>query len=106
MYWNRARTLALAACGLPALLLMAPAAQAGGTPKIGLDKTGPTSAHQGETVTYGFAVENTGDVRLSDPVITDSKCESPITRDAGETDDSFDPGDTWHYSCTYTVPAG
>ena len=105
MYWNRARTLVLAACGLPALLLMAPAAQAGGTPKIGLDKTGPTSAQQGATVTYAFAVANTGDVRLSDPVITDSKCESPITRAAGETDASFDPGDTWHYSCTYTVPA-
>jgi hypothetical protein len=75
-------------------------------PGIDLVKTGPSTANAGETVTYFFAVTNTGNVTLKLGAIADDKCSSTPVRKAGETDTSFDPGDTFNFSCTYVVPAG
>ncbi len=75
-------------------------------PAILLTKTGADLANAGDTVTYSFAVANTGDVTLALDAIADDKCIDTPVRDAAETDTSFDPGDTFHFSCTYVVPAG
>jgi hypothetical protein len=75
-------------------------------PGIDLVKTGPSTANAGDTVTYFFAVTNTGNVTLTLGAIADDKCSSTPVRKAGETDTTFDPGDTFNFSCTYVVPAG
>jgi hypothetical protein len=75
-------------------------------PGIDLTKTGASFAYAGDTVTYSFAVRNTGNVRLTLGAIADDKCSSTPVRKAGETDTTFDPGDTFNFTCTYTVPAG
>jgi ketosteroid isomerase-like protein len=75
-------------------------------PAIDLTKTGPAFAYAGDTVTYSFAVRNTGNVTLTLGAIADDKCASTPVRKAGETDTSFDPGDTFNFTCTYVVPAG
>ena len=75
-------------------------------PKIELTKTGASHAYAGDTVTYRFAVRNSGDTKLSSVAVTDPKCTSAPVRAAGETDTSFDPGDTWNFTCTSVVPAG
>jgi hypothetical protein len=75
-------------------------------PAIALEKTGAGFAYAGDTVTYGFAATNTGNVTLDDVELTDSKCQATLVRKAGETDMTFDEGDVWHYTCTAVVPAG
>jgi uncharacterized repeat protein (TIGR01451 family) len=75
-------------------------------PAIEIVKTGATHAYAGDTVTYRFAVKNIGDTRLSGVTVTDPKCTAAPVRAAGETDMTFDPGDTWNYTCTSIVPAG
>lgn len=75
-------------------------------PGIELTKTGPASGAVGQTVTYAFAVRNTGNVTLVLGAIADDKCIDTPVRNAGETDSSFDPGDTFNFTCGYVVPAG
>jgi hypothetical protein len=75
-------------------------------PGILLTKTGANFAYAGDTVSYFFAVTNTGNVTLALGDIADDKCTSTPVRKAGETDTSFDKGDTFNFSCTYVVPAG
>lgn len=53
------------------------------------DANGNGSADVGETVSYSFTVENTGNVTVSDITITDDRAEvsgGPVTLAAGETD--------------------
>ena len=75
-------------------------------PKIELTKTGASFAYAGDTVTYGFAVRNKGDVTLTDVAVTDPRCSAAPVRAAGETDTTFDPGDVWNFTCTSVVPGG
>jgi hypothetical protein len=75
-------------------------------PGIELTKSGPSTANAGDTVTYTFAVRNTGNVTLALGAIADDKCTSTPVRKAGETDTSFNPGDVFNFTCTYVVPAG
>jgi len=75
-------------------------------PGIELTKTGPASGEVGQTVAYSFAVRNTGAVTLLLGDIADDKCIDTPVRNAGETDASFDPGDTFNFTCSYVVPAG
>ncbi|HYI20184.1 MAG TPA: hypothetical protein VD836_15815 [Solirubrobacteraceae bacterium] len=76
-------------------------------PAIVLEKTGATTAAAGSTFTYRFAATNTGDVTLVNAVLTDPKCgTAPIRVEPNLADTSFDPGDTWNYTCTATAPAG
>jgi uncharacterized repeat protein (TIGR01451 family) len=77
-------------------------------PAIALDKTGPAAAHVGDAVTYTFTVTNPGDVGLTNVVLTDSKCSTaPVlqSQTGGNTDTTLDPGETWTYTCPYTVAA-
>jgi uncharacterized repeat protein (TIGR01451 family) len=73
-------------------------------PKIELTKTGASHAYAGDTVTYGFAVRNKGDVKLTDVTVTDPRCSSAPVRVAGDAE--LDPGEVWHFTCTSVVPAG
>lgn len=73
------------------------------TPSITLIKTGAAFAYAGDTVTYYFDVTN-GPTPLTDVTVTDPRCTSAPVRTAG--DASFDPGETWKYSCTAVVPSG
>ena len=75
-------------------------------PAILLTKTGADFAYAGDTVTYSFAVKNTGNVTLALDAIADDKCIDTPVRKAGETDTSFGPGDTFNFTCTYVVPSG
>ena len=79
-------------------------------PAIVLDKaTEVEFVYGGDAVLYTFDVTNSGDVAYSgdDVLLTDSKCEdTPELEDksGGDDDDSFEPGETWRYTCTVTVP--
>ena len=86
------------------------------TPAIHIVKTAsPTSVASGDTVTYTFAVTNTGDVPLADveESIADDTC-SPVTYVSGDVDgdgqldtdkDIFESGvpETWKFECTTSV---
>jgi hypothetical protein len=76
-------------------------------PGIKLDKTGAATATAGSTFTYSFKATNTGNVTLADVALTDNRCQATLTRVAPNlTDQSFDPGDQWFYTCTVVAPTG
>jgi uncharacterized repeat protein (TIGR01451 family) len=77
-------------------------------PPIGIRivKSGPALAHDGDTVTYGFAVSLTTDTPLSDVEVTDAKCDAPptlVSRTGGDQDAILEPGETWNYRCTHVI---
>jgi hypothetical protein len=104
--------LAAGGIGLLAALAIPAAAQAGdGTttypkPEIQLDKSGAATANAGDTFTYSFAVKNSGNVTLTNVTLTDDKCQDTLKRDPAESDDAFDAGDVWHFTCTVIAPTG
>ena len=70
-------------------------------PGISIVKDGPSTRYVGDQATFTYKVTNTGNVTLSNPVVTDDKC-APVTRvQDGQT--AFDPGDVWNYTCTTTI---
>jgi uncharacterized repeat protein (TIGR01451 family) len=76
-------------------------------PRIRVVKSGPDRAHVGDTVTYVFAVTNTGAVDLTDVELTDPKCDGPATLvDDGDGDAVLAVGEEWHYACEHTIVAG
>jgi hypothetical protein len=70
-------------------------------PDIEVVKDGPASAYVGSQVTFTFKVKNTGNVVLTNPVVTDDKC-APVTK-VPNGQNQFDPGDVWNYTCTTTI---
>jgi hypothetical protein len=66
-------------------------------------KEGNQFAYAGDTVTFTFAVTNTGNAPLSDVTVTDDRC-APVTRTSG--DELLDPGETWMFACSKQIPAG
>ena len=76
---------------------------------IDIVKTGPATAYHGDQVTFTFTVTNPSVQSLHDVVVTDDRC-SPVTlsgkqEGANDTGANFlDPGDTWTYTCTTTIP--
>jgi hypothetical protein len=69
-------------------------------PGISIVKDGPSTRYVGDQATFTYKVENTGNVKLSEPVVTDDKC-APVTKVTQQ--GSFDPGDVWDYTCTTTI---
>lgn len=77
-------------------------------PAIRVEKMGPAAAHEGDEVTYTFTVTNPGDISLTDVTLTDAKCASEpslASKANGDDDDALHPGETWTYTCRYTVAA-
>lgn len=76
-------------------------------PEINVVKSGPATAAAGETVTYTFTITNPGDTPLTAPELHDSITGIPTYRSGDINDnDLLDPGETWVYDDTYTIPAG
>jgi hypothetical protein len=69
-------------------------------PAIKVEKSGPATAHEGDTVTYSFKVTNTGDAALSDVKVTDDKLG-----DIG-TIALLSAGDSQTLTKDFSVPAG
>jgi len=77
-------------------------------PEIEVTKSADVDmVHHGDTITYTYEVENTGDVDLDPPTVVDN--ELPITPAYVSGDDSnvgvFDVGEIWVFEATYAVPA-
>lgn len=73
---------------------------------LGIDKTAPAEASEGETIIYNYTLTNSGPASVT-PVINDDRC-SPLVRSGGDTDGDglIDPGEVWTYTCNYVIPAG
>jgi len=59
------------------------------------------------TVVYDYAETNDGDVILTNPTVTDDQCATVVQVTSGgfntgdvDTDEDFDPGETWNFTCT------
>lgn len=75
-------------------------------PQLNVEKTGPAGARHGEQITYSIAATNSGDAPFSGVVASDPDC-SPISapvKTGGDQDVLLEPGETWTYQCTRTVP--
>jgi uncharacterized repeat protein (TIGR01451 family) len=72
---------------------------------INVEKSGPSVAFAGDTVTYYFDVSNTGDVPLSALAVNDD-IAGIGTYVSGDTNANqmLDLTETWHYSKQYTIP--
>ncbi|MGD9999060.1 MAG: SdrD B-like domain-containing protein, partial [Ilumatobacteraceae bacterium] len=72
---------------------------------LAVDKTGPPTARKGSTVTYLYAVTNAGPASVR-PKLADNKCSNVrYVRGDADKDGRVDPGETWTYTCRYTVSA-
>jgi hypothetical protein len=72
---------------------------------VDIEKTGPASATVGDVLNYVLTITNPGVVSFpaANVVVTDPKCSQPPVLQGKGTDatpDSFDPGDTWTYTCS------
>ena len=76
-------------------------------PDLGIDieKTGPTLAHVGDTITYDFTVALTTSEPRGNVVVTDPNCNegTPVYVSGDDGDDLLEPGEVWNYTCTHVV---
>src|SRR4051812_13998653 len=75
-------------------------------PGIKIVKSGPATAYSGDTLDFGFDVSNTGERALHDVQVTDDHCApvtGPVSKAGGNADDTLDPGETWHFTCSYVA---
>jgi hypothetical protein len=75
-------------------------------PGIRIVKSGPDFAYSGDTLAFGFDVTNTGERALHAVDVSDDKCapvSGPVSKAGGDDDDLLEPGETWHYTCSYVA---
>jgi uncharacterized repeat protein (TIGR01451 family) len=80
---------------------------------VGIDKTGPALAHDGDKLTYAISVTNPGTTALHNVTVTDQikgqthGCDAgggpTLTGGDANSDGLLQSTETWTYSCTYTV---
>jgi hypothetical protein len=78
-------------------------------PGLQVVKDGPAAVHHGDTMTFTFAVSNTGNSPLHDVRVTDDHCAmvsaAPVERRDDDGDDLLEPTEVWVFSCSMGVPA-
>src|SRR5262249_41639270 len=70
------------------------------------DTSDPTVDHAGAVIHYTIAVDNIGNIDLTNPVVTDPCADAgSLTFVGGDTHDLgvLDTDETWHYTATHTV---
>jgi uncharacterized repeat protein (TIGR01451 family) len=75
---------------------------------LSIDKVGSTTqAHEGDTITYTYYVDNAGPYSACNVVVSDNVLGTP-TFVGGDTNNNgcIDPDETWTYTAEYTVQAG
>jgi uncharacterized repeat protein (TIGR01451 family) len=76
-------------------------------PRIRLQKGGPARAHVGDTITYVFAVTNTGGVDLSNIDLSDPNCDgSPTLAEDADGNDVLAVDEEWGIECERTITSG
>jgi uncharacterized repeat protein (TIGR01451 family) len=76
-------------------------------PRILLQKGGPARAHVGDTITYVFAVTNTGGVDLSNIDLSDPNCDGSLTlAENADGNDVLAVHEGWVFECEHTITAG
>ncbi|WP_158531204.1 DUF7507 domain-containing protein, partial [Algoriphagus chordae] len=77
------------------------------TPRVSIDKTTTTAQFTGagETITYTIVVENTGNITINNPVVTDSGATTGPTYVSGDLANTgvLDVGEVWTYEATYVT---
>jgi uncharacterized repeat protein (TIGR01451 family) len=78
-------------------------------PGLQVVKDGPAVVHHGDTMTFTFAVSNTGNSPLRDVHVTDDHCDdvsaAPVERRGDDGDALLEGTEVWVFSCTMPVPA-
>ena len=84
-------------------------------PSLALVKTSSVTApvFAGSVVTYSFTLNNDGNVTVTNPVLNDPLCQSPVgplsftqgfvSGDTGPIPQALDVGETWVFECDYMV---
>ncbi len=76
-------------------------------PPLGIDiqKTGPTQAHVGDTITYDFSVQLTTPETLFNVTVSDPNCNegAPVYVSGDDGDNALEQGEVWLYQCTHVV---
>lgn len=69
--------------------------------EIEVSKTAdPTSASEGDPISYTISVENTGNADLTEVSVVDDKCTGdPVYQSGDDGDTVLEPGETWVYEC-------
>lgn len=77
------------------------------TPKITVLKTSTLGSYDevGEEITYTIAVENTGNITINNPTVSDPQATTGPTYVSGDSnsDGVLDVGEIWNYEATYAV---
>jgi len=74
-------------------------------PSISVEKYGPDTAHEGDTVTYTFYVTNNGNVDLTNIDVEDDIASEAVYKGSyGDDDSILEVGETWTYEAKYKIP--
>ena len=67
--------------------------------------TPTTYSTAGQTITYSFSVDNTGNVTLTNTAVSDPRCDAAPVYASGDinSDSELDVTEVWIFTCLYTV---